>query len=136
MSRLRIVAGATILVIFVVGACGGGQVETADAAADVEELLLGENWIGPGTYETVAAAKASTVEGDTVYAARIRTGDREVVLFWRQDASGLLIGDAVTRQYSVWGQAAVAGSPADQLVEEAKQSAAGRAVLDAVSEER
>ncbi len=108
-----------VAVALLIAACGRAPA-TEDATADVEDLLLGENWTGQGTYEMVAAAKATTEGGDTVYAAQIRTGGSDIVLFWRQDASGLLIGDAITRRYSVWGQAATAGSPAGRLVEDAK----------------
>ena len=119
--------------------CGEVTVETRDATADIESLLLGdEGWIGSGEYELLASAAADDHSSEnryTVTAARIRLdGGEEVTLFWRQDSGGLLIGDATTRSYSVWGSEATVGSPVDELVEDAKDDPAGQAVLDAVTD--
>ncbi len=101
-------------------------------------MLLGENWTGSGDYVLLSASSAYSAGGDfTVYAARIDApGAEGLCLFWRADGTsldggGLIIGDTVTRKFSVWGSAASAGSPADDRVRDAKRSPAGRAVIAA-----
>lgn len=110
--------------------------QTADAKAEVDTTLLGDSWTGNGAYTIVKACKAYNADDDfTVYAARITAPGLEdgQTLFWRQGGrtagEGLLVGDTVTRQFSVWGADARAGSPADEQVNDARESAEGQAVI-------
>ena len=114
------------------------SVRVIDASAAVDGFLLGEYWTGSGPYTIEAAASAFSSTGDfQVFAARIAgPGIEETTLFWRADGrelgDGLIIGDTVTRRYSIWGEATAGGSPADRKVQNAKSSPEGEAVLDAV----
>lgn len=107
------------LVVLIAG-CGGGSatlvpstttsppvsITTSDAASDVENLFLGENYTGPGGYTLVKAAKAYNPDGDYwAVAAKIdlTTVVSGVILFWRADGTtigdGLMIGNTYTREF-------------------------------------
>ena len=138
-----IAIGVVLIVGFIGGLLGDDDeaptatvhVNVADATAEVDTVLLGENWTGSGSYTILKAGKAYNSAGDfTVYATKINSpGAEGLVLFWRADGSqltdGLIIGDIVTREFSVWGAAASPGSPIDDQVEIAKISPEGQAVL-------
>ena len=86
---------------------------TEDVTAEANRELLGENWTGNGTYTVVRACKAYNADDDfTAYVARITAAGFEdgLTLFWRLNGQamgdGLLTGDTVTREFSVWGAAA------------------------------
>ncbi len=107
-----------------------------DATAEAESDLLGENWTGSGTYTVVGACKAYNADDDfTAYAARIIAPGVEdgLTLFWRMNGQtmgdGLLVGDTVTREFSVWGADANVGSPIDEAVNDAKDSDEGEAAI-------
>lgn len=142
-KRRLIAAAITFIAVALLAACANddapADVSVLDATDEVRQVLLGDSWIGSGTYRLLAARKAFNVdEGYWVYAARIDApGLSSTVLFWRAEGEalgdGLIFGNAVTREFSVWGSAATANSPAADWVREAERSSYGRAVVEAVS---
>jgi hypothetical protein len=72
----------------------------------------------------------------TAVAARVSVPGIDVLcLFWyvggQNPGDGLIIGDTVTREFSVWSSAATVGSPADETVSELKGTPEGKAVISA-----
>lgn len=111
---------------------------TTDASSAVNETLLGENYKGTGDYTVLAARQAYSASCDcVVVAARVDiAGAGERTLFWSSGGSNLgdrlIVGDATTRQFSVWGDLAGSGSPMAQSVDAAKATPEGEAVVLAV----
>jgi hypothetical protein len=69
-------------------------------------------------------------------AARVSVpGEDTLCLFWymggKAPGDGLIIGDTVTRAFSVWGAAATDGSPADDQVRALKKTDEGIAAIAA-----
>jgi hypothetical protein len=105
---------------------------TQGATRIVDSDLLGDgNYTGSGSYAVFGANKPYSSEYDaTAVAAGISVpGDDSLCLFWymggRSPGDGLIFGDTVTRAFSVWGEAASAGSPADDQVRALKKTDEG-----------
>ncbi len=145
LKKNRVPVGAVaigvivLLVIAWVGGAGGdtasSSVATQSATREVEGTLLGDAWIGAGSYTLHAAAKAYNAAGDfTAYAARISApGADDLCLYWyaggRNFGDGLTLGDTVTREFSDWGSLASADSPAASTVRASAATPEGRAVI-------
>jgi hypothetical protein len=117
---------------------GSPTVVTQGATDIVDSTLLGDgNYTGSGSYAVYGARKAYSSEHDaSAVAARISVpGEESLCLFWymggRSQVGGDIIGDTVTRAFSVWGEAATAGSPADDQVRALKKTDEGTAVVAA-----
>ncbi|HSJ71058.1 MAG TPA: hypothetical protein VLA29_05350 [Acidimicrobiia bacterium] len=113
---------------------------TSSAQSEVDGTLLGDAWIGSGSYTILATSKASGSDAGEpfqVYAARIDApGAEDLCLFWYADGArlgdGLTLGDTVTREFSDWGSAVTAGSPAAEVFRGASNTPEGQAVIRAV----
>lgn len=143
VARLRDLIACGCVLVLVLAACGGdddgsssstSSVPTQDARAEVDATLLGDAWTGHGAYSIVKACKAAG-DGFSVYAARITAPGLEdgQTLFWRVGGdsvrAGDITGDTLTRQFSQWGSATAVGSSADEQVNDARDSDAGKAVI-------
>lgn len=110
-------------------------VQTSSAVSEVQNTLLGDAYIGSGSYTVHQAAKAYNSEEDfTAYSARVSVpGVDDLCLYWysggRTFGDGLTLGDTLTRQFSDWGAAASADSPAADLVRASARTDEGRAVV-------
>ena len=109
-------------------------IESADA--EMQSVLLGSSYTGPGSYTVVKSAKVYNAEGNWLALAARVTGpgfEDGVTLFWRAEGrllgGGVIVADSVTRSYSRMGAATQPGSEGDQLVEEAKRTPEGQAVI-------
>lgn len=112
------------------------EIETADATALVEDVLLTNGDV----HLTVQAAEQAYSEAAdaTAVAAMVSiTGADSVCMFWyiegRPADGGQIIADAHARQFSPWGASIVTGSPEDDTVTALKSSPVGDAVMDAIS---
>ena len=110
------------------------EIETTSAVAFVNSDLLGDNnYTGEGTFTVIEAQQAYNADEDaTAVAARITVpGNESLCLFWYVggELEGLIIGDTVTREYSVWSFPAAENSPANQTVVRLKATDEGKAVL-------
>jgi len=130
---------AVLVAALIAGSCGGGSdVTTQSAVAIIDSDLLGDgNYTGSGSYTVIEAQRAySTQAGATAVAARVSVpGEDSLCLFWyvggHNPGEGLIIGDNVTRYYSVWSAAASVGSPANDTVKALKATPEGKAVIAA-----
>ena len=128
-----------VAVMMVLASCtteaeGGGEIETVEATALVEDVLLPD---GEVHLTVQAAAQAySEAAGATAVAAMVSvTGADSICMFWYIEGEapddGLIIADAYARQFSPWG--ASVDSPEDEMVMELKSSREGVAVFEAIS---
>jgi hypothetical protein len=102
-------------------------------------LLSGGNYTGSGTFTVKQAAKSyNSTYNVTQVAARVEVSGipDDLCFYWYVGGptlgSGPIVGDSLTRRYSVWGSEATSGSPADRQVKQQKETAQGRAARAAV----
>lgn len=118
------------------GTSGDAEIETADATALVQDVLLTKGEV----HLTVQAAEQAYSEAAdaTAVAAMVSiTGADSLCMFWyiegTADDRRQIIGDANARQFSPWGASIVTGSPEDDTVMALRSSPEGDAVMDAIS---
>ena len=150
-TLLLVVGGVLVVALFGASLLDGGansgssttpraDVATSSAQGEVDGTLLGDAWIGSGSYTVLATSKATGTDAGEpfqVYAARIDApGAEDLCLFWYADGArlgeGMIIGDTVTRQFSEWGSAAAAGSAAADVARAASRTPEGLAVIRAI----